>query len=238
MSGDKLKRKKLQERTLRNEMLSIGSKFHTKAMQWLNETRELYTEDSAELQNHPNSILSELKCINHERTYIAYKITALAKDKMLSPTQKLRRKLRKLEMEVKFQEEFPDEYKKFMKNMKQRLHQKPYSLNQRRKNTNGNLKNTPRHKMGRREPNYLPKGQKPSKNAQKSDNNMKIIHGHETSLQNSNECDKHPEFTKENLEKILNIAISNEQFNKLKTKLIKKQKMKNMDKQHVCNVSL
>ena len=142
MAGEKLKRKKLQERTLRNEMLSIGSKFHTKAMQWLNETRELYTEDSAELQNHPNSILSELKCINHERTYIAYKITALAKDKMLSPPQKLRRKLRKLEMEVKFQEEFPDEYKKFMKNMKQRLHQKPYSLNKRRKNTNGNLKNT------------------------------------------------------------------------------------------------
>ena len=92
--------------------------------------------------------------------------------------------------------------------------------------------------MGRREPNYFSKGQKPSKNLQKSDNNMKIIHGHETSLQNSNECDKHPEFTKENLEKILNIAISNEQFNKLKTKLIKKQKMKNMDKQHVCNVSL
>lgn len=235
MSVDKQKRKKFQERMLRNEMLSIGSSFHTKAMQWLNETRKLYTEDSAELQNHPNSILSELKRINHERTYIAYKITDLAKDKVLTPSNKLKRKLRKLEMEIKFQEEFPEEYKKFMENLKKCLRQKPYSLNKRmKKNKNGNLKNIPYcPNMRSGKPNTGTKGAKSYHNSPKNFKTMKMIHGHGKSSQNLNGYHKYPKFTKTNLEKLLNTGISEAQFKKWRFK--NKQQKKHGHAKRVCN---
>ena len=218
MLFDKKKRKEFRERILRDEMLSIGHQFHTKAMQWLTETRKLYTNNSAEFQIHPNRILSELKRINHERAYIAYKISALAKGQSLPPPNQLRQKLRKLEMEIQFQDEFPEEYKQFMKKLKKCLRRKPYTPNMRMKRKNKNLEKIPNHwNMGLGKPIQIVKDSNTSKTYPIRRNKVtKIFHGHRKASKKSIGHGKSHKCTKNMLEKMLKGKIPNALFHQLK----------------------
>ena len=218
MSFDKKKRKEFRERILRDEMLSIRHQFHTKAMQWLTETRKLYTNDSAEFQIHPNRILSDLKRINHERAYIAYKISALAKEQILPPPNKLRQKLRKLEMEIQFQEEFPTEYKQFIEKLKKCIRRKPYTPNMKMKEKNKNLVNIPNQwNMGLGRSNQIMKKSTTSKTDPiKKNKGRKIFHGHGKTSKKSIGHGKHQRFTKHTLEKMLKGKIPNSIYHQLK----------------------
>ena len=218
MSFDKKKRKEFRERILRDEMLSIGHQFHTKAMQWLTETKKLYINDSAEFQIHPNRILSDLKRINHERAYIAYKISALAKEQTLPPPNKLRQKLRKLEMEIQFQEEFPAEHKQFIEKLKKCLRQKPYTPNFKIKGKRKDLVNTPNqcNTCSRKSNQIRENSNNSNTHLIKMNKRMKIFHGHGNTSKKSTGHGKYQKFTKSMLEKMLKGKIPNAIFHQIK----------------------
>ena len=225
MSFDKQKRKEFRESILRSELLSIGEKFHTTAMKWLGETKKMYLDNSAELRIHPNSIMTELKRINHERAYILYKMDSLAKDKTLPAPINLRKKLRKLEMEVQFQQNFPDEYNQFTEKLKEKLKTKPYSPKKRPIKPSRELPIEWDIRLDEPRSQNRPKNSKPRKVSSPCVNTlMQMIHGHGSKIfQDSDGYFRPPAFTKPKIEKTFGVWISHQKFQTLKTKMNNKQ---------------
>ena len=223
MSFDKQKRKEFRIRILRNELLSIGEQFHSTAVKWLKETKRHYVEDSAELKRHPNSILSDLKRINHERAYILYKIESLAKDKSLPAPIKLRKKLRKMEMEIQFQGEFPEEYQQFTEKLKHCLKTSPYSPGKKVKKSN-DISLQCNIDLG--EPTESMVQMTKSKKKSPSVNTMMaLIRGHGVNaFKDAMGYFNPPTFTKAKLERMFGIWIPYQRFNQLKSKMNAKQK--------------
>lgn len=229
MSFDKRKKKEFQTRILRNELLTIGEKFHRTALKWLEETRKLYINNSAEFQTHPNRILSDLRKINHERAYIAYKISSLDKERKLPSPKKLRQKLRKMEMEVKFQEEFPDEYKQFTEKLRDGLKSKPYSpLIKAKRSKTCCQKDIPikwNIPLGKRI-RFMKSKISKRKTSADVNNTIKIINDGKSTLMNNNSGHpKLPMITKNKIENLLGISITNSMFKQFKNKM-NKQKLR------------
>ena len=120
----KTRQKEFRKNILKTQLLSIGDKFRKSAKQWLDETKNIMLDVSAETKQHPNRLLAELRKINYERAYIMFKIDAVDKNQQLPMPLKLRQKMKKTEMEVQFQQEFPDEYQIFTSELKEKLRQK------------------------------------------------------------------------------------------------------------------
>ena len=228
MSFDKRKKKDFQTRILRNELLSIGEKFHKTALKWLEETKKLYIDDSAELQTHPNSILSDLRKINHERAYIAYKISSLAKEKKLPSPKKLRQKLRKIEMEVQFQDEFPDEYKQFTEKLRNVLKSKPYSpsIKVKRSKTISHRDIPMKWNIPLGKQNRFLKSKISKRNTSADVNNIiKLINDKESTMKNTSGHRKYPVITKNKVEHLLGISMTNSIIKQFKHRM-NKQKLK------------
>lgn len=225
MLFNKQNRKEFRQRVLRSELLSIGKRFHDTAMKWLEETKKLYVHDSAELKTHPNCILTELKRINHERAYIMFKLDSLAKDRTLPKPKNLRKKLRKLELEIQFQEEFPNEYLQFTEKLKEDIKSKPYSPVKKFIKSPGQMPLEWDLNLDDSSTQNRMKNRKPRKVSSPCVNTlMQMIHGHGSkSFQNAAGYFKPPAFTKSKLAKTFGIWISQQKFQKLQTKMNNRQ---------------
>lgn len=228
MSFDKTKQKEFQARILQNQLLSIGEKFHETALNWLKETKSLYLHGSAE-SKHPNQLLTELKKLNHERTYIMFKVEALRRDAKLPIPMELRIKLRKAETDIQFQSEFPEEYQEFVSDLKERLRRKPYSpvVKSVKKTRRLNELENWEFNLGAPTKNdQLPeKGKSKKKVPSPCINNiMKMIYAHGTSnLRDCNGFFSAPAFTKAKIERLLGIWMTQPKFTYLKKRLNDKQ---------------
>ena len=156
---------------------------------------------------------------SNERAYIFFKLDSLAKDKTLPKPTNLRKKLRKLELEVQFQEDFPDEYKEFTENLKEKLKSKPYSQNQKIIKSTKQMPLEWELNLDDTSPQNRPKNKKAKKVPSPCVNTlMQMIHGHGSkTFQNSAGYFQPPAFTKSKLSKTFGIWISQQKFQKLQT---------------------
>ena len=228
MPFDKKKQKEFRARILQNQLLSIGEKFQTTALKWLQETKSLYIHGSAE-SKHPNQLLTELKKLNHERTYIMFKVEALKRDTKLPVPMELRIKLRKAELDIQFQEEFPDEYQEFVNDLKARLRKKPYApaVKAHKDKKNRRLEGLENWNVNLGAP--IKNNQKPGKSNKKKDspcinNIMNMLYAHGTAnLRDQQGYFNAPAFTKAKVERLLGIWMTQPKFTYLKKRLNEKQ---------------
>ena len=121
-------RKDFQLKIFQDQLERCWNDFHEMAQKWLKGAKQLEEQDvSAEtIKIHPNQIMVELKKINYQRTYLEFKIKAIKKGRKLPLPTELHQKMLKAELSVHFQKEFPSEYNRFMKELKNKLATKPY----------------------------------------------------------------------------------------------------------------
>ena len=237
MNRDKTRQKEFRKNILKTQLLSIGAKFKQSAMQWLDETKNIMLDVSAETKQHPNRLLAELRKINYERAYIMFKIDAVDKNKQLPLPLKLRQRMKKTEMEVQFQQEFPSEYQEFTSELKWKLQQKLHyptmaapmkKVNEVDEDLNWNIDlGAPITKV---ESQSSLRIHKPRKIPSPCVNNiMKMLQDHGTQqLRDPRGYFLAPAFTKAKVEKLLGIWMTHTKFNHLKTKMNEKQKRKKL----------
>lgn len=233
----KTRQKEFRKNILKTQLLSIGDKFRKSAKQWLDETKNIMLDVSAETKQHPNRLLAELRKINYERAYIMFKIDAVDKNQQLPMPLKLRQKMKKTEMEVQFQQEFPDEYQIFTGELKEKLRQKLHyptmtsplkRVNEVDENLNWNIDlGAP---IVKNKPIVAVRPNKPRKIHSPCVNNiMKMLQIHGTqNLLDPRGYFLAPAFTKAKVEKLLGIWMTQTKFNHLKSKMNEKQKRKKL----------
>lgn len=243
MNRDKVKIKLFRKNVLKAQLSTIGEKFKQSALQWLIETKNIINDVSAETKQHPNKLLADLRKINYERAYILYKMDAVDKNMQLPLPMKLRQKMKKTEMEVQFQEEFPDEYQQFTTDLKEKLRKKlhspslaaPKTSSTSLEDLNWNISlgapikiNTSAKPCWFHTPPRKPaKPQKKHSPCIKNILSMLQSHGTRT-LQDPTGYYTAPNFTKAKVEKMLGIWMSHSKFTQLKSKLNEKQKRKRL----------
>lgn len=236
MNRDKTRQKEFRKNILKTQLFSIGDKFRKAAKQWLDETKNIMLDASAETKQHPNRLLAELRKINYERAYIMFKIDAVDKNLQLPLPLKLRQKMKKTEMEVQFQQEFPNEYQLFTSELKQKLRKKLHyptmtaprkNLNEVNENLNWNIDlgapiiNNSNLTV---RPNKTRKIHSPCVN-----NIVQMLQNHGTqNLKDPRGYFLAPAFTKAKIEKLLGIWMTQTKFNHLKSKMNEKQKRKKL----------
>ena len=245
MAFDNMKKREFQWKILKDQFQTILAQFHALATQWMKQVKEnmevhpklLAKNDTG---NHPNHIMAELKRLNYERAYVEYKIQALEHNVQIPMPEELHRRLRKTEMEIKFQKEFPKEYRSFQRQLKKKLRQNPYCPNRKAKKSSDDLNldlpiffnETSKSIKNSDEspPKTPPKTpQKPPKCLTKTHsrrkepsctNIVKQIHGHGTSrMINQHGFFQQPFFTRDKVELIIGQSISNKKFHQVRQRL-------------------
>ena len=245
MAFDNAKRREFQWKILKDQFQTILTQFHALATKWMDQVKENMDVPPKLLAkgntaNHPNHIMSELKRLNYERAYVEYKIQALEHNIQIPMPDELHRRLRKTEMEIKFQKEFPKEYRSFQRQLKKKLRQNPYCPNRRAKKTVDDftldlpiLLAGTSMKSSTKQNDVTPKPRKshvnppkthtkpPSRRKEPSCTNIiKQIHGHGTTrMINQHGYFQQPFFTRDKVESIIGQTISNKKFHQVRQRL-------------------
>ena len=120
MTFDMKKQKEFQIQILRDQLKTCWTTFHETAQKWLEGTKAI-SENRISAENktiHPNQIMADLKKINYQRTYIEFKIQTIMKNKQLPVPAELMRRMKRAELSVEFQQEFPLEFETFTKQLR------------------------------------------------------------------------------------------------------------------------
>ena len=219
MSFNMQKCKDFEIKILKDQLENCWNEFHHVAQKWL-EGVKMITENkvSAEtIKIHPNQIMVDLKKINYQRTYIEFKIQSLVKDKKLPIPADLKRRMKKAELSVDFQQEFPIEYEQFTTQLKRKLKTKPYrpvmKMTSSKKKTDLDIPWTLEIDDKRKSPKKL---KKPSPSVNTI---IRAINGHTKTFRDHNGYFQPPTFTKAKVEKTFAIYMPMKKFNKLKERL-------------------
>ena len=217
MVFSKKQRKEFQLKIFQDQLERCWNDFHEMAQRWLKGAKLLAEQNvSAEtIKTHPNQIMTELKKINYQRTYLEFKIKTIKKDRKLPLPTELHQKMLKAELSVHFQREFPSEYNQFTAELKNKLATKPYRPVQKytksKPNQNINI------------PWKLTLDDKPIKKLKKLTPSvstmLRAIHGHGKSFRNHEGYFQPPTFTKARVEKTFNVYLPHSNFQNLKKRL-------------------
>ena len=255
MSFDSESRKQFQWKVLKDQFRTILHQFQQLANQWLQQSikqmglnSETFLAKKTTSEIHPNHIMAELKRLNYERAYIEYKIQALEHNIQIPMPEELHRRLRKTEMEIKFQKEFPCQYRTFQRQLKKKLREKPYQPNRKAKKSNDLdldlpiwFTDPPQTKPRKRSVSFSNEIDKklhrkpvvptPQKKARTCNNIIKLIHGHGTnSLINKHGYFQPPFFTKEKVEQIVGHAINTKKYHQVRHALNQVQRKRKLGK--------
>ena len=168
---------------------------------------------------HPNQLMAELKRINYQRAYIEFKIEAMEKGNTLPKPIVLRRKMKKAELAVQFQEDFPKEYQHFTQQLKQSMTNKPYRpVNKSKQSAEIDLNMN----LDLQTPKVQQKSRKtPSPSITTL---IRAIQGHGRVFKDHKGFYQPPLFTKAKVERTFAIYISPQKFTNLKQRLNSNQK--------------
>ena len=245
MAFDSQKKREFQWKILKDQFQTILTQFHALATKWMDQVKQNMDVSPKLLAknntgNHPNHIMSELKRLNYERAYVEYKIQALEHNIQIPMPEELHRRLRKTEMEIKFQKEFPKEYRSFQRQLKKKLRQNPYTPNRKAKKTADDFtldlpifitekSQSKSIKPDKSIPNPRKDHMKPTQNRVKTPsrrkepsctNIIKQIHGHGTNrMINQHGYYQQPFFTREKVESIIGQSITNKKFHQVRQRL-------------------
>ena len=227
MPFDKVQRRAFQLQILRDQLKSCCEQFHDATAKWINAVQttaknkisaEIITPPSLN-KTHPNQLMADLKRINYQRAFIEFKIEAMEKGNKLPKPIVLRKKLKKAELAVQFQEDFPTEFHQFTQQLKDSLTSKPYrpvnkSIKSAEVDLNMNLDlQTPKsHHKTRKTPS-------PSITTI-----IRAIQQHGRAFKDHNGYYQSPWFTKAKVERTFAIYISPQKFTHLKQRLNSIQK--------------
>ena len=120
MTFDMKRQQEFQVKILRDQLSTCWTQFHETAQKWLQSVKAAAENSvSAETSKiHPNQTMAELKKINYQRAYIEFKIQTILKNKKLPVPAELMRRMKKAELSVEFQQEFPIEFAEFTKQLR------------------------------------------------------------------------------------------------------------------------
>ena len=219
MNYTKKNRKEFRVQVLKDQLRTCMKQFHDKAQQWIDTVKSI-SEHSISAENkriHPNQIMADLKQINYQRAYLEFKIQAAEKDHKLPLPMDLKQKMLKAELSVDFQKEFPQEYKIFTSQLKQKLSSKPYRPVQKIIKP----KNAQKLKIPWRLEitDKLPSKKKPKKPSPAVSTIMRAIQSHERSFKDHRGYYQPPMFTKAKVEKMFSIYIPPKRFIRVKERL-------------------
>ena len=228
MDYTKQNRKEFRVKVLKDQLKTCLRQFHDKAQQWINTVKSI-TENSISAENqriHPNQIMADLKQINYQRAYLEFKIQAAEKDRKLPLPMDLKQKMLKAELSVDFQKEFPQEYKIFTSQLKQKLSSKPYRPVQKIIKP----KNAQKLKIPWRLEitDKIPSKKKPRKPSPAVSTIMRAIQSHERTFKDHRGYYQPPMFTKAKVEKMFSIYIPIKRFTKVKERLNSMAKRKKL----------
>ena len=223
MNVDSNERDNFRTAVLNTQLQTVAEKFQKMAEQWLNTIANTVSAETKAGKIHPNQIMAKMKRLNYERAYIEYKIQAIKDNKKLPTPVIVRRKIRKAQLTVKFQEEFPEQYQQFTQELYSKLQKQPFRPEQKPQKSKSTTDlrcdidlGSPEKKSHRAKKRKTP--------APNVNTIMNAIHGHGAKqFQDENGYYNAPMFTKAKIEKILNIYIPNSKFQHLKTKMNEKQ---------------
>ena len=121
MAFDMNKQREFQVQILRDQLKNCWMQFHETAQKWLEGTKHASENRkvSAETKKiHPNQIMADLKKINYQRAYIEFKIETILKNRKLPGPADLMKRMKRTELSVEFQQEFPSEFADFTKQLR------------------------------------------------------------------------------------------------------------------------
>ena len=238
MSFDTMSRRKFQWNVLQDQFRTVLNQFQEHAHKWLDQAKINLDDTEATVLaktskgvTHPNHILAELKRLNYERAYIEYKIQALEHNIQIPMPEEIQRRLRKSEMDIKFQHSFPKSDRSYQRQLKKKLREKPYRPNHTVKKTEDDLEldlpiflNSSTPAKNRRaqtlEPRPVQK-KPPRTSAKKKEPSTGSIIRHIRDRGTNRMINQHgyfqsPFFTREKVETILGQTISNKKFHQVR----------------------
>ena len=227
MPFDKAQKRAFQLKILRDQLKSCCQQFHDATTQWIQAVQNVAknkvsaeTITSPSLNKlHPNQLMADLKRINYQRAYIEFKIEAMEKGNTLPKPINLRRKMKKAELAVQFQADFPTEFNRFTQQLKESLTNKPYRPVIK---TNKTAEVDINMNLDLQTPKTASKSRKtPSPSIATL---IRAIQGHGRAFKDHNGFYQPPWFTKPKVERTFAIYISPQKFTQLKQRLNSIQK--------------
>ena len=236
MAFDKKLRTQFRLRILNDQYKKILNEFQQAANQWLDLAKQHCKKPEigfAKPEKHPNHVMAELKRLNYERAYIEFKIQALERNIQIPVPEELHRRMRKAELAVKFQEEFPKEFKNFQVELKKKLGKQPYRpKNVAKKQTSDLSLDLPISLQSNDSTDRVPETPCMARRKEPALTTIiRSLHAHGVRrLTNKHGYFQPPTFTKEKVEQILGINISKNKFQQVKSRMNYHQKRRKLGK--------